>query len=100
MIVELRPAANGPIKMKIEVLLVLLYAFGLCDGNKKIYLLDLYTCAEEFEEYCHQIPRFAVQAAAEIANNCTNLLPEHTIYTSTLNTTKSIGSGKVRDVYI
>ena len=94
-------------KMKVEVLLVLLCAFDLYDGidsipytiygdgNKKIYLLDLYTCVEEFEEYCHQIPRFSVQAAAEVANNCTNLLPGYTIYTSALKTTRSIASGKV-----
>ena len=82
--------------MRIRVLLVLLYAFDLCDGNKKLYLLDLYTCVEDFEEYCHRIPQFTVQAAAEVANNdCTDLLSEYTIYTSGLNTTRPITSGKV-----
>ena len=87
--------------MKVGVLLTLLYAFDLCDSSKKpLYLLDLYTCVEEFEEYCHQIPRLTIQAAAEAANNCTDLLPEYTIYTSALNIARSIASGKVAAVYV
>ena len=77
------------------VSVVLLCTLDLCDSNKKLYLLNLYTCVEEFEEYCHQIPQFAVQAAAEVANNCADLLPEYTIYSSALNVTRSVTSGKV-----
>ena len=77
------------------VSVILLYTLDLCDSRKKLYLLNLYTCVEEFEEYCHQIPQFAVQAATEVANNCTDLLPEYTIYSSALNLTRSIASGEV-----
>ena len=74
---------------------ILLYTLDLCDSRKKLYLLNLYTCVEEFEEYCHQISQFAVQAATEVANNCTDLLPEYTMYSSALNLTRSITSGEV-----
>ena len=81
--------------MKVWVLLILLYTLDSSDGNKKLYLLDLYTCVEEFDEYCHLIPRFTLQSVAELANNCTTMLPGYTVYTSGLDVTKSTDDEKV-----
>ena len=83
---------------RVEALLVLLYVFdSVCANSKKLHLLDFYYCVEEFEEYCHGIPQLTVQAAAEVANNCPDLLPDYTIYISTINITRSVSSsGEVR----
>ena len=55
----------------------------LCKSdNKKLYLLDLYTCLNEFEDYCNQIPQFTVRAAIELANSCDDILPGYTLSTS------------------
>ena len=82
---------------RVEALLILLYVFDLCDSSKKLHLLGLYHCVEEFEEYCHGIPQLTVQAAAEVANNCPDLLPDYTIHISTINITRSVSSsGEVR----
>ena len=65
-------------------LLLALFVVDLCDSsNKSIYLLDLYTCVEEFEDYCGHIPRLTVRAVTELANLRDDILPGYTL--STLN---------------
>ena len=56
-------------------------SFGLCESDKKLYLLDLYTCVDEYEDYCNQIPRLTVRAAIELANNRDDMLPGYTLCT-------------------
>ena len=53
------------------------------DNDKRLYLLDLYTCVDEFEDYCSGIPRWTIRAAIEIANNRSDILPGYIL--STLN---------------
>ena len=58
----------------------------LCESSdNQLYLLDLYTCVDEFEDYCNQIPRSTVRAATELANRRDDILPGYTL--STLNRT-------------
>ena len=54
----------------------------LCNSDKKLYLLDLYICLNEFEDYCNQIPQFTVRAAIELANSRDDILPGYTLSTS------------------
>ena len=63
----------------------LLLFVHLCDSsNKNIYLLDLFTCVEEFEDYCSPlIPQLTVRAVTELANTRDDILPGYTL--STLN---------------
>ena len=70
--------------MALRSLLLALFLIDLCDSsNKTIYLLDLYTCVEEFKDYCSDIPRLTVRAVTELANTRDDILPGYTI--STLN---------------
>ena len=67
--------------------LLALFNVNLCDSSdNKLYLLDLYTCVDEFEDYCNQIPRLTVRAAIELANTRDDILPGYTL--STLNKNK------------
>ena len=60
----------------------LLLFVRLCDSsNNNIYLLDLYTCVEEFEDYCGHIPRLTVRAVTELANTRDDILPGYTLST-------------------
>ena len=69
--------------LQLSFLLIALLV-DLCDsGDNKLYLLDLYTCVDEFEDYCNQIPRKTVRAAIELANSRDDILPGYTL--STLN---------------
>ena len=63
--------------MKVELLLLVFLLAGSC--SKTLYLVNLYTCVYEFEEYCHKIPQWAVQAAIGLANNCDDILPGYNL---------------------
>ena len=67
--------------MQLLLILAFFVFADLCDSDKKLCLLDLYTCVGEFEDYCNQIPRFTVAAAIELANSRDNVLPGYTLYT-------------------
>ena len=56
----------------ISRLLLVLFIVDLSEGSRrggdnKLFLLDLYICVDEFEDYCNQIPRLTVRAATELA---------------------------------
>ena len=73
-------------------------SFGLCESDKKLYLLDLYTCVDEYEDYCNQIPRLTVRAAIELANNRDDMLPGYTLCTAVNRSnevTSVLSDGKV-----
>ena len=60
--------------------LLALFNVNLCDSSdNKLYLLDLYTCVDEFEDYCNQIPRLTIRAAIELANSRDDILPGYTL---------------------
>ena len=69
--------------MKLLSLIILLAS--LCDSrgdsDRKLYLVDLYACVDEFEDYCHQIPEWTVRAAIALANDCSDMLPGYTLST-------------------
>ena len=65
-------------------------SFDLCESIKKLYLLDLYTCVDEYEDYCNQIPRLTVRAAIELANHREDILPGYTL--CTLNRSNEVTS--------
>ena len=73
--------------------------FDLCESDKKLYLLNLYTCVDEFEDYCNEIPQLTVRATIELANTRDDILPGYTLCTvsNELDEVSSILSdGKVR----
>ena len=73
-------------------------SFDLCESNKKLYLLDLYTCVDEYEDYCNQIPRLTARAAIELANSRDDILPGYTLCTvnrSNELVTSILSDGKV-----
>ena len=55
--------------------------YGTDGSNKRLYLVDLYTCVDEFEDYCHHIPYWTVRAAVGLANDCDDILPGYTLST-------------------
>ena len=60
--------------------LLALFNVNLCDSSdNKLYLLDLYTCVDEFEDYCNQIPRLTIRAAIKLANSRDDILPGYTL---------------------
>ena len=67
--------------MQLLLILAFFVFVDLCDSDKRLCLLDLYTCVDEFEDYCNQIPRFTVAAAAELANSRDDVLPGYTLCT-------------------
>ncbi|XP_065917370.1 gamma-aminobutyric acid type B receptor subunit 2-like isoform X2 [Dysidea avara] len=69
--------------MDVRKVLALLVAVSrLCNGDDRpLYLLDLYDCIDDYEDYCHNITEFTVRAAIELANNCTDILPGYTLHT-------------------
>ena len=67
--------------MEVELLLLVFLLAGSC-GRKTLYLVDLYICVDEFEEYCHEIPQWAVRAAIGLANHCNDILPGYTLSSS------------------
>ena len=67
-------------KMKVQLLsLMFLLTSGSCGSDKKLHLIDLYACVDEFEDYCHQIPEWTVRAAIGLANDCSDILPGLTL---------------------
>jgi len=88
-----------------EVLTLLIFVSlcgeSLCDGDdsdRPLYLLDLYDCVSDYEDYCHNIPEFTIRAAIELANNRTDVLPGYTLHTPRTDSypVGSIRSGEVR----
>lgn len=69
--------------MKLQLFLVAIFLTGSYGSNKTLYLVDLYSCVNEFEEYCDRIPQWTVRAAVGLANECDDILPGYTL--STLN---------------
>ena len=67
--------------MEVELLLLVFLLAGSC-GRKTLYLVDLYICVDEFEDYCHEIPQWAVRAAIGFANHCDDILPGYTLSSS------------------
>ena len=63
--------------MEVELLLLVFLFTGSC--GKTLYLVNLYTCVYEFEEYCHEMPLWAVQAAIGLANDCDDILPGYNL---------------------
>ena len=68
------------LKMKVQVLLLMFLLSGSCVSDKKLYLIDLYACVDEFEDYCHQIPEWTVRAAIGLANDSSDVLPGYALY--------------------
>jgi len=72
---------------------------SLCggDADHPLYLLDLYDCIDDYEDYCHDIPEFTIRAAIELANNRKDILPGYILHTSnaTSSPVGSIKSGEV-----
>ena len=66
-------------EVRIALLLITLLD-GLC--GKKLYLINLYTCVDEFEDYCDRIPQWTVRAAIGLANDCSDILPGYTLSTN------------------
>ena len=71
--------------------------FNLCESDKKLYLLNLYTCVDEFEDYCNEIPQLTVRATIELANTRDDILPGYTLYTVSNEVSSILPDGKVRD---
>ena len=73
----------GQLIRQRQYLLVLLAFFisllDLCESNTKLYLLDLFTCVDEYEDYCNQIPQLTVRATIELANSRDDILPGYTL---------------------
>ena len=85
-------------RQQLLVALAFLISFDLCESNKQLYLLDLYTCVDEYEDYCNQIPRLTVRAAIELANNRDDMLPGYTLCTAVNRSnevTSILSDGKV-----
>ena len=85
------------------VVLTLFVAFSsLCDAtdgdDRPLYLLDLYDCIDDYEDYCHNIPEFTVHAAIELANNRTDILPGYTLHTPINVISVPVGSVRRREV--
>ena len=72
-------------------------SFDVCESNKKLYLLNLYTCVDEFEDYCSEIPQLTVRATIELANTRDDILPGYTLYTVSNEVSSILPDGKVRD---
>ena len=69
-------------KALLPLQLLALFIVDLCESSdNQLYLLDLYTCVDEFEDYCNQIPRSTVRAAIELANTRNDILPGYTLST-------------------
>lgn len=67
--------------MEVELLLLVFLLAGSY-GRKTLYLVDLYVCVDEFEDYCHEIPQWTVRAAIGLANHCDDILPGYTLSSS------------------
>ena len=77
-------AAGRLIRGRQCLLLVLAFFISLvdlCESDKQLYLLDLYTCVDEYEDYCNQIPQLTVRATIELANSHDDILPGYTLCT-------------------
>ena len=76
---------TGQLIRQRQYLLVLLAFFisllDLCESDAKLYLLDLFTCVDEYEDYCNQIPQLTVRATIELANSRDDILPGYTLCT-------------------
>ena len=72
----------------------------LCESNTKLYLLDLFTCVDEYEDYSNQIPQLTVRAAIELANSRDDILPGYTLCTvnKSNEVTSILSDGKVYSV--
>ena len=86
--------------MYVMLVLALFIAFvNSCESDKKsLYLLDLYICVDEFQDYCYDIPRLTVRSAIELANSRDDILPDYTLCTvNKLNgvTASILSDGKV-----
>ena len=69
--------------MKVQLLSLMFLLSGSCvSDKKKLYLIDLYACVNEFEDYCHQIPEWTVRAAIGLANDSSDVLPGYELYAS------------------
>ena len=83
------------------LLFVLAFFIGLldlCESDTNLYLLDLYTCVDEYEDYCNHIPRLTVRATVELANSHDDILPGYTLCTvnKSNEVTSMLSDGKVR----
>ena len=67
------------LKMKVQLLSLMFLLSASCSSDEKLYLIDLYACVDEFEDYCHQIPEWTVRAAIGLANDCNDMLPGYTL---------------------
>ena len=65
--------------MKVLLLSLIFLLTGLSGSGKILYLVDLYACVDEFEDYCHQIPEWTVRTAIGLANDCSDILPGYTL---------------------
>jgi len=90
--------------MDVKTVLSFIAAFislqvSLCggDADHPLYLLDLYDCIDDYEDYCHNIPEFTIRAAIELANNRKDILPGYILHTSNVTSfpVGSIKSGEV-----
>ncbi|XP_065917375.1 gamma-aminobutyric acid type B receptor subunit 2-like isoform X2 [Dysidea avara] len=87
--------------MDVRTVLTLFVAVSLCDGDgRPLYLLDLYDCIDDYEDYCHNIPEFSIQAAIELANNRTDILPGYTLYTPLNYASVPVGSVRSGEVLV
>ena len=50
----------------------------LCESDTKLYLLDLFTCVDEYKDHCNQIPQMTVKVTIELANSRDDILPGYT----------------------
>ena len=67
--------------MKVQLLSFIYLLAGSYGSDKRLYLVDLYACVDEFEDYCHHIPEWTVRAAIGLANDCNDMLPGYTLST-------------------
>ena len=86
---------HGEYKMEVELLLLVFLLAGSC-GNT-LYLVNLYTCVYEFEEYCHEIPQWAVRAAIGLANSCDDILPGYNLSSLTNENPRSENRSLLQD---
>jgi len=87
--------------MDVKTVLAFLAAFiSLCcgDADYPLYLLDLYDCIDDYEDYCHNIPKFTIRAAIELANNRKDILPGYILHTSNATSHFPVGSIKSGEV--
>ena len=85
--------------MDVRIVLTLFVAVTLCDGDDRpLYLLDLYDCIDDYEDYCHNIPEFTIRAAIELANNHTDILNGYTLHTPLNSFSFPVGSVRSGEV--